>query len=187
MLFLSLSRSPRAENLARDSKMAPRKNKSKAEDEVVPDLATGWKKSKMSKATVRELEDSKMLQSQGLIQWRPAEGEDRPYEGTLETVMFRNFVECGLAVPVSEFLHALLQFWGIQLHHLTPQSILHLSIFTHLCEAFLGVLPHFHLFQHFFFLQPIPDASKPAIVGGCELILRPENRDEHLSYHPFVK
>ena len=73
--------------------MAPRKNKSKAEDEVVPDLATGWKKSKMSKATVRELEDSKMLQSQGLIQWRPAEGEDRLYEGTLETVMFRNFVE----------------------------------------------------------------------------------------------
>ena len=100
LLSLSLSCSPQAENPARDIEMAPRKTKSKVEDEEVPDLATGWKKSKMSEAAVWELEDSKMLQSQGLIQWRPAEGEDRPYEGTLEIVMFCNFVERGLAVPV---------------------------------------------------------------------------------------
>ena len=103
-------------------------------------------------------------------------------EGTLETVMFRDFVECGLTLPVSEFFYRLLQFWGIQLHHLTPQSILHLSIFTHFCEAFLGILPHFHLFQHFFFLVPIPNATNPAVVGGYELALRPENRDEYLAY-----
>ena len=60
-------------------------------------------------------------------------------EGSLETVVFRDFVECGFALPVSEFFYAVLQFWGIQLHHLTPQSILHLSIFTHFCELFLGI------------------------------------------------
>jgi hypothetical protein len=65
---------------------------------------------------------------------------------------------------------------------LTPQSILHLSIFTHFCEAFLGILPHFHLFQHFFTLVPIPNSAKPAIVRGCELVLRPETRDEYLAY-----
>ena len=43
---------------------------------------------------------------------RGAKGEDRPYEGTLETIVFRDFVERGLAVPVSEFFHSLLQFWG---------------------------------------------------------------------------
>ena len=119
----------------------------------------------MSEAAVQELENTKLLQSQAVIQWRAVKGEDRPYKGTLETVMFRDFVERGLAVPVFDFLHALLRFWGIQLHHLTPQSILHLSIFTHLCEAFLSVLPHFHLFQYFFYLRPIPNASKPADVG----------------------
>ena len=62
-------------------------------------------------------------------------------EGTLETVMFRDFVERGLALPLSEFFYKLLQFWGIQLHHLTSQSILHLLIFTHFCEAFLGIFP----------------------------------------------
>ena len=101
--------------------------------------------------------------------------------------MFRDFAERGLAMPVSEFFHALRQFWGIQLHHLTPQSILHLSIFTHFCKAFLGILPHFHLFQHFFILVPIPNATKPAVVGGCELVLRPVTQDEYLSYKPASK
>ena len=120
--------------------MAPKKGKSKLDVEEVADLSMGWRKSKMSEAAVQELENMKLLQSQAMIQWRAAEGEDYPYEGTFETVMFCDFVERGLAVPVSEFFHALLQFWGIQLHHLTPRSILHLAIFTHFCEAFLGIL-----------------------------------------------
>ena len=108
-------------------------------------------------------------------------------EGTLETVMFRDFVERGLTLPVLEFFYGLLQFWGIQLHYLTPQSILHLSIFTHFREAFLGILPHFHLFQCFFFLVPIPNATNPTIVGGCDLVLRPEDRGEYLAYDPVSK
>ena len=96
-------------------------------------------------------------------------------------------MERGLAVPISDFLHALLRFWVIQLHHLTPQLILHLAIFTHLCEAFIGVLPHFHFFQPFFYLCPIPSASKPAEVGGAELVLRPESESEYLSYQPSGK
>ena len=128
----------------------------------------------MSEAAIQEMENMGLLQSQAVIQWHAGNGEDYPFEGTLETVVFLDFVERGLAVPVSEFFHALLQFWGIQLHHLTPQSILHLSIFTHFCEAFLGILPHFHPFQHFFTLIPIPNAVKPVVVGGCELVLHPE-------------
>ena len=154
--------------------MAPKMDKSKVENEAVANLSTSWRKSKMSESAVQELENLSLLQTQGVIQWRAGEGEDYPFEGTLETVVFRDFVEHGLAVPVSEFFHALLQFWGIQLHHLTPQSILHLSIFTHFCEAFLGILPHFHLFQHFFSLVPIPNATKLAVIGGCELVLHPE-------------
>ena len=96
--------------------------------------------------------------------------------------MFRDFVECGLTLPMLEFFYRLLQFWGIQLHHLTPQTILHLSIFTHFYEAFLGILPHFHLFQHFFFLVPIPNATNPTVIEGCELVLCPETRGEYLVY-----
>ena len=56
-----------------------------------------------------------------------------------------------------------------------------------MCEAFLGVLPHFHFFQHFFYLRPIPNASKPTDVGGAELVLHPENENEYLSYQPSSK
>ena len=119
----------------------------------------------MSESVVQELENMGLLQSQAVIQWRAGEGDEYPFEGTLEIVVFRDFVERGLALPVSELFYALLQFWGIQLHHLTPQSILHLSIFTHFCEAFLGILSHFHLFQHFFTLVPVPNTAKPAVVS----------------------
>ena len=146
--------------------MAPKKDKSKVEDGAVANKSTGWRKSKISESLVQELENMGLIQTQGMIQWRTCEGEDYPMEGTLGTVMFRDFVERGLALPVFEFFYKLLQFWGIQLHHLTPQSIFHLSIFTHFCKAFLGILPHFHLFQYFLFLVPVPNATNPAVVGG---------------------
>ena len=79
--------------------MAPKKNKSKLDIEEVADLSMGWRKSKMSEAAVQELETMGLLQSQAVILWRPAEGEEYPFVGTLETVMFRDFAECGLAIP----------------------------------------------------------------------------------------
>ena len=86
--------------------------------EVVENLAKGWKKCKMAKSGITELVDDRILQTCAIIQWRHAEGEDHPYEGTNRIVIFRDFVERGLAIHASDFLHALLKFWGIQLHHL---------------------------------------------------------------------
>ena len=93
--------------------MAPKKDKSKVENEAVANLSTGWRKSKISELVVQDLENMGLLQTQGVIQWRAGEGEDYPMEGTLETVVFRDFVERGLALPVLEFFYALFQFWGI--------------------------------------------------------------------------
>ena len=81
--------------------MAPKKNKSKVEEEAVANMSTSWRKSKMSESLVQELKNMSLLQEQGMIQWRAGEGEDYPMEGTLETVMFCDFVECGLTLPVS--------------------------------------------------------------------------------------
>ena len=79
--------------------MAPKKDKSKVEEEAVTNMSTGWRKCKMSEAAV---------QSQGVIQWRAREGENYPMEGNLETVVFHDYVERGLALPVSEFFCAVL-------------------------------------------------------------------------------
>ena len=88
--------------------MTPKKDKSKIEEETIANMSTGWHRSKMSEAAVQELENLGLLQAQGVIQWRAGEGENYPMEGTLETVVFHDFVERGLALPVSEFFYALL-------------------------------------------------------------------------------
>ena len=62
----------------------------------------------MSESLVQELEDMGLLQEQGVSQWRAGEGEDYPMEGTLETIMFRDFVERCLTLPMSKIFYRLL-------------------------------------------------------------------------------
>jgi hypothetical protein len=87
-------------------------------------------------------------------------------------LFFLPYVLRGLGFPVSDFFRGLLHHWGVQVHHLTPNSILHISIFVHLCEAFLGIAPHFDLFQYFFHLKPRPNESNVDVVGGAGLQFR---------------
>jgi len=47
--------------------MAPKKDKSKVEEEAVANMSTGWCKSKMSEAAVQELENLGLIQAQGVI------------------------------------------------------------------------------------------------------------------------
>jgi hypothetical protein len=81
--------------------------------------------------------DECLLQSKEIIQWRAATGDARPYDGAEEIVIFEHFVEQGLGIPTCDFLCGLLFHYGIQLHHLNSNSILHIAIFVHFCETFL--------------------------------------------------
>src|SRR3954471_23887161 len=44
----------------------------------------------------------------------------------------------GLGFPIHPFLRGLLEFYGLQLHSLTPASILHIAGYVAFCELFLG-------------------------------------------------
>lgn len=68
------------------------------------------------------------------------------------------------------------------MHHLTPKSILHISIFVHLCEAFLGIEPHFDLFSYCFHLKPHPNESKIDVVGGSGLQFHQGKKPQYISY-----
>ena len=83
--------------------MALKKSKAKATTEVVNNLAKGWKKCKMAKSGIAELVDDRILQTCAVIQWQCAKGEDQPYEGMNEIILFRDFVEHALAIPTSDF------------------------------------------------------------------------------------
>ena len=57
----------------------------------------------------------------------------------------------GLGLPASSFFRSFLEFYGLQQHHLTPNTVVLLSTFVALCEGFLRVLPTLELWGEFFF------------------------------------
>ena len=66
-----------------------------------------------------------------------------PQEG--ERVIFRSHCLRGLGLPASSFFRSFLEFYGLQPHHLTPNTVVLLSAFVAMCEGFLGVLPTLEL------------------------------------------
>ena len=75
----------------------------------------------------------------------------------------------GLGFPIHPFLRGLLEFYGLQLHNLTPASVLHIAGFVALCELFLGVEAHFGLWKELFCLVPRSQEGSIYQVGGAEL------------------
>jgi hypothetical protein len=88
--------------------------------------------------------------------------------------MFLDFLLHGLSLPAHEFLRGLLFFYGVQLHQLTPNSILHIACFVTLCELFLGIEPHFLLWRSIFWLRPNVSLARKPELGGAVIFVRPE-------------
>ncbi|KAK1695501.1 hypothetical protein QYE76_012198 [Lolium multiflorum] len=55
-----------------------------------------------------------------------------------------------------------------------PNSILHLSIFVTVCEAFLGIDPHWGLWRKIFYVKRHNDSNGPPVVGGVGFVVRKE-------------
>jgi hypothetical protein len=87
-----------------------------------------------------------------------------------------------LALPSCSFFRGLLYYYGLELHHLNPNSICHISIFIHFCEAFLGIEPHWDLFRFLFRVKPQPTSKNLSVVGGAGIQLRQQASEKSLSY-----
>ena len=122
------------------------------------------------------------MPSKSVIQWRIALGDAHPYENTGEIVGFLPYFERGLGLPCLIFFSGLLLYYRIQLHHLTPNFFVHISIFVHLCETFLDIEPHFELFRFLFHLKPQPDSYVLDVVGGAGLQLRQGKDKVYIPY-----
>jgi hypothetical protein len=69
-------------------------------------------------------------------------------------------------VPSHQFLHSLLQFYGLELYHLTPLGILHTSAIVTLCEAYIGIEPHFNLWNYLFHVRLQQHSGVEAVTFG---------------------
>jgi hypothetical protein len=116
---------------------------------------------------------SYFLPNREVLQWCRADGGDIPTPNTNEIVVFASFFQRAFGLPVCDFLHGLLDHYHIELVHLNPDSILHIAVFVHLCEAYLGIPPNFPLFKHYFFLKYQLSATNQKVIGGVGLQTRP--------------
>ncbi|KAK1602320.1 hypothetical protein QYE76_017630 [Lolium multiflorum] len=87
-------------------------------------------------------------------------------------VSFVDHLIRGLSPPIHEFLRGLLFVYGLQLHQLTPNSILHVSIFITLCECFLGVQPNWALWKRIFCLRRNGSHGVAYNIGGIVICVR---------------
>jgi hypothetical protein len=108
-----------------------------------------------------------LLPEQRLDGWEAPREHRVPALRSGQIVLFVPFIEHGLCLPACPFLHGFLHYYDIKLNHLNPISILHLSIFIHLCETFLGIPPSITLFRYFFKLKPHANAVNPSVLGGA--------------------
>jgi hypothetical protein len=83
------------------------------------------------------------------------------------------FYERGFGMPSYQFLCSLLQFYGLELHQLTPSGILHMAVFVTLCEAYMGIEPHFNLWNYFFCARLQQGLGmKMAALGNVDIFIR---------------
>jgi hypothetical protein len=54
-------------------------------------------------------------------------------------IFFAAYALAGLVPPLSSFFLMSLEYYGLQLQHLSPNSIALVAIFVHLCEMYVGV------------------------------------------------
>lgn len=65
-------------------------------------------------------------------------------------MVFASFCERGLEVLAHPFLRALLHHYHLELQHLNPNGLLHVTAFITFCECFLGVQVNFLQWVYFF-------------------------------------
>ena len=127
-----------------------------------------WLKSELSEQGIQALVTQGLLKPKVEVEWKAAFNEAFPTENTDEQVIFASYFERGFNVPTGDFFRGLLYHYRLELVHLVPNSITIVSTFIHLCEAFLGIPPHFNMWRYFFQAKK---TGKSQVVGSVGFYL----------------
>ncbi|KAK1618841.1 hypothetical protein QYE76_024358 [Lolium multiflorum] len=135
---------------------------------VAQDLGTGeWERSKISNQDINLMKRLGLMKKKDALRF-PSE-ESYPTPPIQYRVSFVDHLIHDLSAPIHDFLHGLLFVYGLQLHQLTPNSILHISIFITLCECFLGVHHNWDLWKRIFCLRR--NGSHNVTYNICGVVL----------------
>ena len=122
--------------------------------------------SSVTEEDVLKLRDARYLT--GEISHRlPAQGQVIPTPKPGESVVFVSHFLQGLGFTPDPFMRGLMFYYGLDFHDLAPESILHISSFIVVCEAFLRITPHFGLWLKTFKVEPKMIEGRHAECGGA--------------------
>jgi hypothetical protein len=122
-----------------------------------------------------------------LLEWRAPPANHRepaPPEGYV--VSFIAFHERGFGVPPSRFMGAIPHYYGVELHHFAPNSILKAAIFAAVCEGYLGTEPHWKLWLHLFKAEHFAKKAgergvhRAVHAGSCTIQVRPGRGERYI-------
>jgi hypothetical protein len=136
--------------------MAKPKNRSKTTElrlkkSRFPRTSMGTRQNAMSRTLTSKLWRTRApWPPQAESHWRTDFKALVPAPNSTEIVMLKSHVERGLSMLPSSFFTNLLKFYGLQLHHIAPNSLVSIAGYAALCEGFLGIRPRVDLFQLFF-------------------------------------
>ena len=102
----------------------------------------------------------------------PARGQVIPTPELGESVVFISHFLRGLGLTLDPFVRGLMFYYGLDFHDLASDSLLHISSFIVVCEAFLRITPHFGLWLKTFNV-------KPKMIEGGTQSQRCRNKQNH--------
>lgn len=137
-------------------------------------LMANWLPSTRTTAHLEDLQTDGLLPPCGLVIRRAAKGKKQPSPHIDELISFAPFIERGLSQSIHPFLCGLLHFYGIKLHNLILNGILHVTVFVIFCECYLGIRPHFNLWKTLFLMNPYPKREKTSIYRGARIQMLPD-------------
>ena len=113
---------------------------------------------KLSEAGYRTAEISHRL---------PTRGQVIPTLESNESVVSVSHFLRGLGLTLDPFVRGLMLYYGMDFHDLAPDSLLHISSFMVICEAFLRITPHLGLWLKTFDMKPNMVKGQYAMCGGA--------------------
>jgi hypothetical protein len=116
------------------------------------------------------------------VEWR-VPGDESVSRPKGFVVSFVAFHERGFSVPTGRFIRGFLFGYGLQLQHLNPNNIQQMAAFEAMCEGYLGISAHLHLFRYFFKFACLKEGSRAATIG-CANLRTKQGRGE--DYIPVI-
>jgi hypothetical protein len=98
--------------------------------------------------------------------------------GPGDFVFFVAYALAGLVPSLSSFFLTLLEYYGLQLQHLSLNSTTLVAIFIYFCEMFVGVQPSVRLFRCFFVMKAA--SQHPSLIDGYYFQCRTQGHAQYI-------